>query len=69
MHVLLKYSKLSAIVFQAENCSDAEVIYRFLEANKIGQSHASYYIAYALLMEAKHKIKTANDIFNHGLSM
>lgn len=53
----------------AENCADAEVIYRFLDANKIGQSHAAYYIAYALHMEAKHKIKTANDIFSQGLSI
>ncbi|KAJ8433531.1 hypothetical protein Cgig2_018084 [Carnegiea gigantea] len=53
----------------AENCADAEVIYRFLDANKIGQSHAAYYIAYALHMEAKYKIKTANDIFNQGLSI
>lgn len=54
---------------QAENCMDAEVIYSFLEANKIGQTHSSFYIAYALHMESQNKIKTANEIFNRGLSM
>ncbi|XP_073047593.1 mitotic spindle checkpoint protein BUBR1-like isoform X2 [Primulina eburnea] len=53
----------------AENCVDAEVIYNFLEANKIGQTHAQFYISYGLLMEHKHKTKTANDIYNRGLSM
>lgn len=54
---------------QAENCDDAEVIYNFLEANNIGVTHASFYISYALLMEQKNKNKTANEIFNRGLSM
>lgn len=53
----------------AENCMDAEVIYSFLEANKIGLTHSSFYIAYALHMESQNKIKTANEIFNRGLSM
>ncbi|KAJ8538339.1 hypothetical protein K7X08_014879 [Anisodus acutangulus] len=53
----------------AENCMDAEVIYSFLEANKIGVTHSSFYIAYALHMESQNKIKTANEIFNRGLSM
>ncbi|KAL0392235.1 UNVERIFIED_CONTAM: Mitotic spindle checkpoint protein BUBR1 [Sesamum radiatum] len=53
----------------AENCVDAEVIYNFLEANKIGVTHASFYISYALHMEHKNKNKTANEIFNRGLSL
>ncbi|XP_011074051.1 mitotic spindle checkpoint protein BUBR1 isoform X2 [Sesamum indicum] len=53
----------------AENCVDAEVIYTFLEANKIGVTHASFYIFYALHMEHKNKNKTANEIFNRGLSL
>ncbi|CAA2995476.1 mitotic spindle checkpoint BUBR1 [Olea europaea subsp. europaea] len=53
----------------AENCVDAEVIYSFLEANNIGLTHSSLYISYALHMECKHKIRTANEIFNRGLSM
>lgn len=53
----------------AENCVDAEIIYRFLDSNNIGHSHSAYYISYALHMEAKHKIKTANEIFNQGLSI
>ncbi|PIN09421.1 hypothetical protein CDL12_17998 [Handroanthus impetiginosus] len=53
----------------AENCVDAEVIYQFLEANTIGVTHASFYISYALHMEQKNKNKTANEIFNRGLSM
>ncbi|KAL8487141.1 hypothetical protein ACS0TY_023250 [Phlomoides rotata] len=53
----------------AENCADAEVIYNFLEANRIGVTHASFYISFALHMEKKNKNKTANEIFNRGLSM
>ncbi|KAK2988170.1 hypothetical protein RJ640_020652, partial [Escallonia rubra] len=53
----------------AESCVDAEVIYSFLDANKIGQTHAVFFISYALLMESKNKTKTANDIFNRGISM
>lgn len=52
----------------AENCVDAEVIYNFLDANEIGKSHSAYYLAYALHMESKSKMKVANDIFNLGIS-
>ncbi|XAR64674.1 hypothetical protein NMG60_11008446 [Bertholletia excelsa] len=52
----------------AENCDDAEVIYCFLEANKIGQTHSIFFISYAVLMESKNKIKTADEIFNRGIS-
>ncbi|XP_031488567.1 mitotic spindle checkpoint protein BUBR1 [Nymphaea colorata] len=52
----------------ADNCSDAEVIYKFLDANEIGQTHSCYYISYALHMESKHKLKNADDIFNLGIS-
>lgn len=62
----------SCVVFkmalQAENCVDSEVIFSFLDANEIGQTHAIFYISYASQLEAKNKIKTANDIFNRGLS-
>ena len=58
------------IVFclQAGNCADAEVIYRFLEANQIGQGHAIYYMAYASLMESKNKLRKANEIFDLGIA-
>ncbi|KAJ4702366.1 mitotic spindle checkpoint protein BUBR1-like [Melia azedarach] len=52
----------------AENCNDAEVIFSFLDANDIGKTHSAYYIAYALHMESKSKMKAANDIFNLGRS-
>ncbi|XP_073135747.1 mitotic spindle checkpoint protein BUBR1 isoform X3 [Henckelia pumila] len=64
----LRYLKVW-LEYQAENCVDAEVIYNFLEVNKIGQTHTQFYISYALHMEQKHKTKTANDVFNRGLSM
>ncbi|MCL7046615.1 hypothetical protein MKW94_003736 [Papaver nudicaule] len=51
----------------AENCADAEVIYKFLQSNGIGQSHSSYYISYGLYLESKNKLKTANEIFNLGM--
>ncbi|KAK2660999.1 hypothetical protein Ddye_007532 [Dipteronia dyeriana] len=52
----------------AENCVDAEVIYSFLDVNDIGQTHSVYYIAYALLLESKSKMKAANDMFSLGIS-
>ncbi|KAJ4830911.1 hypothetical protein Tsubulata_039032 [Turnera subulata] len=52
----------------ADSCSDAEVIYNFLDANEIGKSHSAYYLAYASLMESKSKMKVANEIFNTGIS-
>ncbi|KAL0774888.1 hypothetical protein Bca101_040040 [Brassica carinata] len=52
----------------AEHCVDAEVIYEFLEVNDIGRTHGLYYIDYALHMECKGKVKTANEIFNLGIS-
>ncbi|XP_010266303.1 PREDICTED: mitotic spindle checkpoint protein BUBR1 [Nelumbo nucifera] len=52
----------------AENCADAEIIYNFLHANKIGQTHAVYYISYATHMESKNKLKSANDIFSLGIA-
>ncbi|XP_062224636.1 mitotic spindle checkpoint protein BUBR1-like [Phragmites australis] len=51
----------------AGNCADAEVIFRFLEANKIGQGHAISYMSYASLMESKNKLRKANEIFNLGI--
>ncbi|XP_068647604.1 mitotic spindle checkpoint protein BUBR1 isoform X2 [Aristolochia californica] len=52
----------------AENCSDAEVIYNFLHANDIGQTHSIYYVSYALLLESKNKTRKADDIFSLGIA-
>lgn len=52
----------------AENCIDAQVIFSFLDANDIGKTHSVYYIAYALHMESKSKMKAANDLFSLGIS-
>ncbi|XP_058073340.1 mitotic spindle checkpoint protein BUBR1 [Magnolia sinica] len=52
----------------ADNCADAEVIYGFLDANQIGQTHSIYYISYALHMESKNKLKRADEIFNLGIA-
>ncbi|KAI7743752.1 hypothetical protein M8C21_007766 [Ambrosia artemisiifolia] len=52
----------------AENCDDAEVVYSFLDTNKIGQTHSLFYISYANHLELKNKIKTANEIFECGIS-
>ncbi|GMN34661.1 hypothetical protein TIFTF001_004822 [Ficus carica] len=52
----------------AENCVDAEIIYTFLDTNEIGKTHSMYYIAHALHMESKNKMKAANEIFNLGIS-
>lgn len=53
---------------QAGNCADAEVIFRFLEANQIGDGHAVFYIHYSSLMESKNKLKKANEIYNLGIA-
>ncbi|KQJ93805.1 hypothetical protein BRADI_3g06840v3 [Brachypodium distachyon] len=52
----------------AGNCADAEVIFRFLEANQIGDGHAVFYIHYSSLMESKNKLKKANEIYNLGIA-
>ncbi|GKU98211.1 hypothetical protein SLEP1_g11242 [Rubroshorea leprosula] len=52
----------------ADNCIDAQIIYTFLDANDIGKTHAAYYIAYALHLESKSKMKAANEILNLGIS-
>ncbi|KAF8409864.1 hypothetical protein HHK36_002382 [Tetracentron sinense] len=52
----------------AENCADAEVIFSFLDANKIGQTHSMFYMSHALHMESKNKLKIANGIFNLGMA-
>ncbi|KAE9456796.1 hypothetical protein C3L33_11300, partial [Rhododendron williamsianum] len=66
LKVWLEY--VGAFHSDAENCADAEVIYNFLEANKIGQAHSIFFISYALHMESKNKIRTANEVFNRGMS-
>ncbi|CAL1383580.1 unnamed protein product [Linum trigynum] len=52
----------------AEYCDDAQIIYSFLDDNGIGKSHSEFYMAYALHLESKNKLKSANDIFTLGLS-
>lgn len=52
----------------AENCDDAEVVYSFLDTNKIGETHSVFYISYANHLESKNKIKTANEIYECGIS-
>ncbi|MBA0808804.1 hypothetical protein Gohar_024514 [Gossypium harknessii] len=68
LKVWLEYVVFGKWCLQAEHCSDAEVIYSFLDANDIGKTHSAYYIAYALHMESKSKMKAANDILNLGIS-
>ncbi|RWW24320.1 hypothetical protein GW17_00011401 [Ensete ventricosum] len=52
----------------ADNCDDAEVIFQFLEANQIGQSHSIFYISYAMHLESKNKLRKADEILNLGLA-
>ncbi|PKA56566.1 checkpoint serine/threonine-protein kinase [Apostasia shenzhenica] len=53
---------------KAEICKDAEVIYKFLQANQIGQNHSAYYIAYSRHLESMNKLRTADEIFNLGIA-
>ncbi|CAL9047525.1 unnamed protein product [Musa banksii] len=52
----------------ADNCADAEVIFQFLEANQIGQSHSIFYTSYAMHLESKNKLRKADEILNLGLA-
>ncbi|WOK98108.1 mitotic spindle checkpoint protein BUBR1-like [Canna indica] len=52
----------------ADNCADAEVIFNFLEANEIGQTHSIFYISYGKHLTTKNKFKKADEIFNLGLA-
>ncbi|KAL8215968.1 hypothetical protein R6Q57_022805 [Mikania cordata] len=52
----------------AQSCNDAEVVLSFLDANKIGHTHSLFYISYANHLELKNKIKTANEIYECGIS-
>ncbi|KAG0465934.1 hypothetical protein HPP92_020098 [Vanilla planifolia] len=52
----------------AENCVDAEVIYKFLQVNQIGQSYSAFYVAYALHMQSKNKLQIADELFNLGIA-
>ncbi|KAL4564714.1 hypothetical protein LXL04_028782 [Taraxacum kok-saghyz] len=49
-------------------CDDAEVVYGFLNTNKIGEMHAIFYISYATHLESKNKIKTGNNIYECGIA-
>ncbi|CAN6918683.1 unnamed protein product [Brassica oleracea] len=68
----LRYLKFTKgkwfILLKAEHCADAEVIYKFLEVNDIGRTLGLYYRDFGLHMEFKGKVKTANEIFNLGIS-
>ncbi|RRT78208.1 hypothetical protein B296_00019164 [Ensete ventricosum] len=44
------------------------VIFQFLEANQIGQSHSIFYISYAMHLESKNKLRKADEILNLGLA-
>ncbi|XP_064955008.1 mitotic spindle checkpoint protein BUBR1-like isoform X3 [Musa acuminata AAA Group] len=52
----------------ADSCADAEVIFQFLEANQIGQSHSIFYTSYAMHLESKNKLRKADEILNLGLA-
>ncbi|CAL9111839.1 unnamed protein product [Musa textilis] len=52
----------------ADNCADAEVIFQFLEANQIGQSHSIFYTSYAMHLESKNKLRKADEVLNLGLA-
>ncbi|CAH8303656.1 unnamed protein product [Eruca vesicaria subsp. sativa] len=49
----------------AEHCADAKVIYKFLEVNEIGKTHALFYIAYAMHMDFKNAkpVEKFNDAY------
>ncbi|KAL4579156.1 hypothetical protein LXL04_015293 [Taraxacum kok-saghyz] len=59
---------LKAWLEYAGYCDDAEVVYGFLNTNKIGEMHAIFYISYASHLESKNKIKTANDMYECGIA-
>jgi checkpoint serine/threonine-protein kinase len=55
-------------VSYADESSDAEEIFRFLQARKIGSATAIFWLAWAFLAEKQEKFALAEKIFTKGMS-
>lgn len=52
----------------ADQCTDPEVIYNFLDVNGVGQDHSLFYMRYATCLEQKNKMKRADEIYSLGIA-
>ncbi|RKP08328.1 mitotic checkpoint complex, partial [Thamnocephalis sphaerospora] len=52
----------------AENVKDPQLIFKYLEANNIGQDLAAYYEEYATLLESQGRWKLADEIYRLGIN-
>lgn len=52
----------------ADQCTDPEVVYNFLDVNGVGQNHSLFYIRYAACLEVKNKMKRADEIYSLGIA-
>lgn len=52
----------------ADQCTDPEVVYNFLDVNGVGQDHSLFYMRYARCLEQKNKMKRADEIYSLGIA-
>ncbi len=53
----------------ADCCKDPHDIFKFLEANDIGQRHALFYEAYAAFLEIRGAYARAHEVYDRGVMM
>lgn len=60
---------LKVWLMYADMCSDPEEVYRFIRANRIGQTHAVFFEAWGRYLElVRGKYAEAEHVLNHGMS-
>ena len=53
----------------ADCCKEPHDIFKFLQANDIGQKHTLFYEAYAAFLEIRGAFKQANEVYDRGVLM
>lgn len=53
----------------ADCCKEPQDIFKFLQANDIGQRHTLFYEAYAAFLEIRGAFSQANEVYDRGIMM
>jgi checkpoint serine/threonine-protein kinase len=53
----------------ADCCKEPHDIFKFLQANDIGQRHTLFYEAYAAFLEIRGAFTQANEVYDRGIMM
>ena len=53
----------------ADCCKEPHDIFKFLQANDIGQRHTLFYEAYAAFLEIRGAFKQAGEVYDRGILM